>query len=182
MRLRKNPSIIFVLKFFYFIFPPYVFIKVICLFVFDQLESEESDILSDEPCAPSEIKSETNPTLNLRTVNATDKYKNVYEAFKTWRTTRNAPISENVLFAYFDELKKTNKPNSLSAIFSMLKSTVKLNDRTDIGTYSNLITFLKQNSENYIPKKSRILSPENIEKFLHEAPDYTYLAMKVSFL
>lgn len=64
----------------------------------------------------------------------------------------------------------------------MLKSTVKLNDRTDIGTYSNLITFLKQNSENYIPKKSRILSPENIEKFLHEAPDYTYLAMKVSFL
>lgn len=143
--------------------------------------TEESDILSDELCAPPEIKDAANATVqNLASTNSKEKYKNVYEAFKTWRKSRDAPISENVLLTYFEELKKTNKPNSLWAIFSMLKSTIKLNDQTDIGMYSNLITFLKQNSENYVPKKSRILSHENIEKFLSEAPDHTYLAMKVS--
>lgn len=110
-----------------------------------------------------------------------EKYNSVYQKFQTWRKTKNNdPISEEILLKYFTELAESIKPSSLWAIFSMLKTTIKIYDQCDIGSYSNLLALLKRNSENYIPKKSSVLSDEDIAKFLNDAPDDQYLAMKVA--
>lgn len=145
----------------------------------DTMEGESSD----ELCTPPEMKSiALKTTENLLPSNSKEKYQAIYETFDKWRAENKAPISENVLLAYFDHLKQTNKPNSLWAIFSMLKSTLKLYNQIDIGMYAKLVAFLKRNSEHYVPKKAKILTNENIQKFLNEAPDNSFLAMKVSLI
>lgn len=140
---------------------------------------EESDV--NESYISPGLEEITNKTCEqLLPPQSKEKYNSVYMKFQTWRNTKNDPISEEVMLSYFTELMESIKPSSLWAIFSMLKTTIKIYDQCDIGLYSNLIAFLKRNSENYTPKKSSVLSDENIAKFLNDAPDDQFLAMKVN--
>lgn len=50
----------------------------------------------------------------------------------------------------------------------------------NIETYPKLVAFLKRKSEGYKPKKSKIFTAPEIEKFLNEAPDCNFLGIKVS--
>lgn len=52
----------------------------------------------------------------------------------------------------------------------------------DISKYNKLQALLKRSSEGYAPKKSKILEEDDINKFLREADDKMYLAMKVSVI
>lgn len=63
---------------------------------------------------------------------------------------------------------------------AMLKSILNIKHNINIETYTKLIAFLKRTKDGYVPKKSKTLEIEEIEKFIKEAPNETYLMMKVS--
>lgn len=61
----------------------------------------------------------------------------------------------------------------------MLKSTLKIYDAIDIGTYPQLIGFLKCKAEGYKPVKTKIFSENEIYEFMNNAPDELWLDVKV---
>lgn len=142
--------------------------------------STEENILMD--LTPPEILTEAqNASDSLLPSKSREKYMAAYETFIQWKTNKKASsFSENVFLAYFNELANRFKPSSLWCIYSMLKTTVKNKNNIDIKNYSNLTAFLKRRSDGYVARKSKVLSPTDVEKFLKEAPDYQYLATKVS--
>ena len=62
----------------------------------------------------------------------------------------------------------------------MLKKTLNNKEHIDISRFLNLKAMLKNYSKGYKPSKSNVLKWEEIEKFIKEADDQTYLAFKVS--
>ncbi|KAJ8912448.1 hypothetical protein NQ315_002814 [Exocentrus adspersus] len=105
-------------------------------------------------------------------------YDKEYERFETW-TSRNSVIavSETVLMGYFQELPQ----HIVDEVdrYSMLKTTLLVYRKVNIGEYHRLEAYLKQMSKGYIPKKSKILTREDILKFIKEASSHTYLLEKV---
>lgn len=61
----------------------------------------------------------------------------------------------------------------------MLKCTLNLNDNIDISKYMKLTSFLKQNNVGYQPKKAKVLTREQVDKFMIDASDEKYLMIKV---
>lgn len=61
------------------------------------------------------------------------------------------------------------------------KKTLSTHQGIDISKYQNLKSLLSNNCKGYKPKKSSILKWVNVENFLQNADDYTYLASKVNF-
>lgn len=143
--------------------------------------SNEEDI-NEQPRTPelSEEQTEFDSTLPSK---SKEKYMMQYQNFLQWRNSkRTDSLSESLFMTYFKELSKKYKPSSLWCIFSMLKTTVWTKNGVDIKTYRNLINFLKISSDGYNSKKSKVLSLNDIEKFLTEAPDNRYLATKVALI
>lgn len=83
-------------------------------------------------------------------------------------------LTEQVLLAYFENLSKKYKSSSLWAYYSMI-----MKKNLDISKYIQLIAFLKRKSDGYKPKKSKVLTRDDVTKFLHEADD-EYLLIKVN--
>lgn len=135
----------------------------------------ENDMLT--PPELKEIAQET--TFSLLPNKSKDKYISAYNKFQDWRLAKQAPITENVLLAHFQQLSTKFKPSSLWSIYSFLKTTLQFYDNINIKTYAILLTFLKRKNENYKPKKAKILTEENIQKFLNDAPNQIFLATKV---
>lgn len=120
-------------------------------------------------------------SLDLLPKKSKELYTAAYQKFMTWMTEKKIKtVSEEVTLVYFNEMSKTLKPTSLWSIFSMLKTTLKLNDGIDIDKYSKLKSILKNNSKGYLPKKSKIFSGQDINKFITEAPNQKHLLQKVS--
>jgi hypothetical protein len=88
-------------------------------------------------------------------------------------------INEKNLLAYF-EGKKTLKASTLWTLYAMLRSELCLKRNIDIKKYTNLVAFLKRQSDGHHAKKSNVLSKQNIAKFLIEADDKTFLMAKVN--
>jgi hypothetical protein len=61
----------------------------------------------------------------------------------------------------------------------MLKAALNVHENVDIGKYNKLTAFLKQQHVGYEAKKSLILSRDEIDKFLLNAPDERFLLIKV---
>jgi uncharacterized protein (UPF0210 family) len=100
-----------------------------------------------------------------------------------WAEDNDVTIyNEYVLLAYFQAKSQNLKSSTLWSIYSMLKSTLNIKQNINIKNYSKLIAFLKRTKDGSVAKKSRILEIEEIEKFINEAPDETYLLMKVRVL
>lgn len=107
-------------------------------------------------------------------------YLSTYEKFCTWQQSKNcSSISEKLLMAYFEEISKTKASSTLWSTYSMLKKTIRQYNNVDIKTYSNLIDLLKVEGKGFQPKKSKVLSADDINKFLTDAPDKKYLSTKV---
>lgn len=86
-----------------------------------------------------------------------------------------------MLLAYFLERSQTlNSPSSLWCEYSMLRTTISINDNEDISKYLKLHAFLKRKNDGYQQKKSNIFTREEINRFLTDAPDENYLLIKVS--
>lgn len=135
---------------------------------------------SDEEiqCTPPEIREAANIAMgDLLPIKSKDKYKTAYGKFVTWARSKNIKnYSENCLIVYFQSFQ-SNK--SLWSTYSMLKSCLLIYDDTDISKYAKLIAYLKQSTKHLRPKKSAVLSEEQITKFIGEAPDSSFLLMKV---
>ncbi|XP_074037660.1 uncharacterized protein [Leptinotarsa decemlineata] len=88
-------------------------------------------------------------------------------------------VTETVFLAYFQELSETYSPNSLWTKWSMLKSMVTIHEKRDITKFNELQAFLKRKSKSYKPKKSAVLSPKDVIRFLKDAPNDIHLLHKV---
>lgn len=107
-------------------------------------------------------------------------YDMAYKNFKIWCTEKNVKtITENVLLVFFGEKSKTFKSSTLWAQYSMIKACMGIYDNVDISRFPKLIAFLKRNSDGYLPKKSKVLTRENVETYLAEADDNEHLMIKV---
>lgn len=108
-----------------------------------------------------------------------NRYNQAYEVFLKWCAEKIiTEIDENVMLAYFLEKSETLSPPTLWSIYSMLKLTISINKNKDICCFKKLIAFLKRKNDGYTVRKSNVFTKEQITKFLLEAPDVRYLAMK----
>lgn len=125
-------------------------------------------------------------SLELYPVKSKARYEATYNMFKQWCVEKkiNSFAEENVLLvllAYFVERsQKLKSPASLWSEYSMLKTSISINDNKDISKHLKLLAFLKRKNVGYKPKKSNVFTREEVNKFLSEAPDDTYLLMKLS--
>lgn len=119
-------------------------------------------------------------TSSLLPKKSRDAYYKEFSEFNNWRQENDVcEVSEDVLLAYFFNVKKRFAPSSMWTKYSMLRSTLKLYENRDISQYGKLIAFLKNESKNYKCKKSKVLEREHIQQFLAEAPNKKYLMSKV---
>ncbi|KAJ8911599.1 hypothetical protein NQ315_003981 [Exocentrus adspersus] len=101
-------------------------------------------------------------SLNLLPLKSREKYEKEYQLFKCWMETRQIrKICEEV-------------PSTLWSKYSMLRSTLQSKDNIDIK-FLKLVAFLKRKSAGYKAKKANTFSRGDINKFIAEAPDETYL-------
>lgn len=107
-------------------------------------------------------------------------YEATYSHFNEWlKTEKIETINEEVLLAYFLRKSVVMKPSTLWSEYSKLRTTIYVNKNVDIKKFTNLIAFLKRESDGYVPKKPKMFTKNQIEKFLMEADDKEFLMMKV---
>ncbi|XP_015523067.1 uncharacterized protein [Neodiprion pinetum] len=145
---------------------------------------EEPDVVeSAGNASPDILESVNNVAANTLPQRSREKYESVYEKFMQWKKTRKTTsFSEHVLMAYFIELSKNLKPSTLWSHYSMLKSTIGAKHKVDMSTYARLSAFLKRQATGYHGKKSKVLTSNDVENFLNNAPDNQYLATKVALV
>ena len=146
------------------------------------LSSDES---ADEEEVFRDFDAETQLIIQTETLpkKSGDRYVLVYDTYKKWQIEHKSSLSsseESNLVVYFKELSKKLKPPTLWSIWSMLKKTLNTRDNVDISRFQNLRSLIKKNSKGYKPKKSLVLKWDEIINFMSNAPDYIYLASKVS--
>lgn len=136
-------------------------------------------------CTPPELrKSALGAIERLLPTKSKPKYEKEYSIFMSWcRENSVQKVTENVLLAYYQRLSEQNKKSStLWTSYSMLRACLNVHENLDISQFARLQAFLKRQSEGYVPKKSKILEAQDIDRFLNEADDTLYLAIKVSLL
>ncbi|KAB0804481.1 hypothetical protein PPYR_01451 [Photinus pyralis] len=145
---------------------------------------EDLDAVEYESCTPPDVaETAKKVTLELLPSKSRKIYEKRYDEFIKWcNSNRINKYSENVLLTYFSKQAETYKAPSLWSLFSMLMATLLAKNDINIGTYSKLIAFLKRKRVGYQPKKSKILSFEQIIHFLSQAPDEQFLMIKVALI
>lgn len=130
---------------------------------------------------PAEIEvAAENAVRNLLPTKSRLLYEKAYNEFLKWCEEKQVKeYSEKVLLAYFSEKSSTYKPSTLWSHYSMIRTSLSINKNININTFPKLIAFLKRTTDGFKPKKSKVLSRENIIKFIREAPDKDYLMIKV---
>ncbi|KAJ3666945.1 hypothetical protein Zmor_002365 [Zophobas morio] len=107
-------------------------------------------------------------------------YSKVYEDFQEWRRENSVNgVDENILLAFFEDLSHKYSPNTLWPKLSMLRSMLHLREKTDVKLFDEVEAFVKNKNKGYIPKKSEVLSRQQLKKFLREAPNDIFLMYKV---
>ncbi|XP_018360627.1 PREDICTED: uncharacterized protein LOC108759622 [Trachymyrmex cornetzi] len=140
-------------------------------------DSDSEDVSNDVP--PEILKTAKEIAFNSLPKISKQKYTKEYNEFKIWRSTKNTTsFAEPILLVYFNKIAKKFASSTIWSKFSMLKATIKAYNNIDIGTYPQLIAFLKNNNAGYKPKKCSIFTTIDVSKFLDEAPDAEYLIMK----
>ena len=138
---------------------------------------DEEEILRNfDDEAKKIVQSETYPK------KSSDRYLLVYNTYKKWQEENKnclSTLEENNLIVYFKGLKAKLKPPTLWSIWSMLKKTLSVNENININNFLNLKSLIKANSKGYKPRKAFVLRWEKIVKFMKEAPNDSFLAMKV---
>ncbi|XP_057658845.1 uncharacterized protein LOC130895521 [Diorhabda carinulata] len=110
-------------------------------------------------------------------------YQRAYNDFISWCISNNVNnCSEKTLLEYFAAKSKILKASSMVTVYSMLKSTLQLYHKTDISKFSKLLAYLKIKSNGHSPKRTKILTKNQVLAFLTEAPDEKYLMVKVALI
>lgn len=79
----------------------------------------------------------------------------------------------------FDPQSQKYSPNTLWPKLSMLRSMLHLKEKTDVKLFDEVEAFVKNKNKGYVPKKSSVLSREQLKTFLSEAPNDVFLMYKV---
>lgn len=74
---------------------------------------------------------------------------------------------------------KKHSPSSLWTYYSMLRSTISVNENLDIKSFQKLSAFIKRQNVGKVVKKAKVLAEDEFKKFLTEADDELYLLCKV---
>ena len=89
-------------------------------------------------------------------------------------------VNEAVILGFFHELSKSFAPNLLWTKFSMLREELEVKKMIkSTKKFVHLQQYLKQLGRGYQPKKSKLLTRQQVLKFLCES-DETYLMVKVA--
>lgn len=146
---------------------------------FSQSMSSESE--QERPCTPLDVYETASAAIhNLLPEKSKKQYEIAYKNFKEWCLKKKVEkTSENVLIAYLEDKSQSAKSSTLWSTYSMLKSTININENIDITRYSKLVPFLKKKSVGYRSKKSKVLTRDDVQRFLVEADDENYLLIKV---
>lgn len=144
----------------------------------------ETDSSNDSDCTPPEIlEAFDKATMQLLPLASRKRYEDAYSKFMVWFKVKQCKkIGEKEVLAYIAEKSKVFKASTLWSEYSMLKATINLHNCVDISKFCKVISFLKRKSDGYIPKKSKTLTKEQIEKFMVEAPNETHLMTKVALV
>lgn len=136
----------------------------------------------DKQVVPQEVLDSANVAcISLLPQRSRALYEKTYDEFIKWCTDKGVTqYTEVVLLAYFSDIVGRGLIASLWPKYSMLRATLNLNHNIDISKFNKLIMFIKRHKEGYMPKKSKILEKEQIQKFIAEAPDSLYLMTKVN--
>ncbi|KAK5648217.1 hypothetical protein RI129_003109 [Pyrocoelia pectoralis] len=93
----------------------------------------------------------------------------------TWLnlSRRDRQSSNSVIYFCEDhfDVRKIKKSSTIWTNYSMQRTMLNIKQNTDISKFARLIASLKTFSQEYQPKKSKILECKHITKFLSEAPD-----------
>ncbi|KAJ8685454.1 hypothetical protein QAD02_021247 [Eretmocerus hayati] len=117
---------------------------------------------------------------NLLPVKSRREYELAYAHFSKWlHDNRSPPITENILMLYFEELSHTYSPPTLWSKWSMIKTLLNLRSNIKMGDFQNLKQFLKNFNKSFKAKQAAVFRWEDIEKFLRDAENFIYSAMKV---
>ncbi|KAK2574836.1 hypothetical protein KPH14_013018, partial [Odynerus spinipes] len=91
---------------------------------------------SDEwmQCTPPELKEAAEKLKNnLLPAKSKNNYESAYDTFLIWKQAHKTKFtSESILMAYFSELAQKYKSSTLWSVYSMLKATIKINEKIDI--------------------------------------------------
>jgi hypothetical protein len=103
---------------------------------------------SDSDDIPSDVEEAAQSAISSVIPNKSKaKYDLAYEKLEKWCEGKNIKhINEKILLAYF-EGKKTLKASTLWTLYSMLRSELSLKRNIDIKKYTNLVAFLKRQSD-----------------------------------
>lgn len=142
----------------------------------------ETDESSDGESIPPEVRTKANEVINNLTPEILRrKYEAAYQRFMESRSVKKIKsLSETVLVTYFSELAETQKPSSLWEMCSMLWSMIDIKHKINIYKHSSLIALKKKKNIGFKSKKAQTLSAEQIQQFLHEAPDNQFFATEVN--
>lgn len=148
---------------------------------FDLMTEEESRMSDSDSDSPMDVETPEETTSDRQIPEKSKTlYEGAYKKFDEWRSRNSiTSVDENCLLAYFTQEMGSQKPSTKWSHFSMLKATINMNLGIQIATFTNLVSFLKKKSDGYSPKKSKILTRADIFRFLKEADDDKYLALKV---
>ncbi|PSN35532.1 hypothetical protein C0J52_23674, partial [Blattella germanica] len=69
--------------------------------------------------------------------------------------------------------------SSLWCTYSKLKTILRVREKVDVSSFTNVVSFLKKMSVRHVPRKSNVLSRSQIDEFLLNAPDDFFLLIKV---
>lgn len=160
-----------------------------------EFDLNESDFCSDfeleeRPTTPQElVEISLTASKKLLPTKSKNRYEQMYQKFQEWKKQKKAGSnSERVVLAFFAELEKgvegekKNVSSTLWAKYSMLKSTMKINDKIDISSYSSLTAFLKQASKTHVPKQAKTFTETQLRRFIDTADDILWLDVKVCFV
>ncbi|XP_072380784.1 uncharacterized protein [Diabrotica undecimpunctata] len=125
-------------------------------------------------------ESENVATLDALPAKSKERYEKEFQLFDTWRKEKYFEgVNEEIMMEYLQGIGEVYKPSSLWTRYSMLKTTLKAYENVDISSFSTMFAYLKGKIKNHKAKKAKALQGWQIKQFLTQAPDSTYLLMKV---
>lgn len=146
------------------------------------MSSSDEEIIME--CTSPEISELGNNTTGQLLPNKSkERYELCYKQFMDWRQKNDVDsFSETVILDYFSKLAEIFKSSTLWKTYSMLRTTISIKHNINIANYLKLRSFLKGKSDGYQAKKSKVLSAQEINTFINEAPDEIHLSTKVIHL
>ncbi|KAJ6626763.1 Transcription factor grauzone, partial [Pseudolycoriella hygida] len=145
------------------------------LFAMDQYAN---DTKADVP--PQIFESDDKALGQMMHKKSINRYRQAYEVFKKWQTSYGSTgYDEKTMMAYFASVEEKYSPNTMWSMYSMIRKTIIWKHNIDISKHSKLLSWLKQKNGGYKSTRSNVFEAEEISRFVVEAPNSSYLAMKV---